>query len=105
VNVEVVRLKTEYSDLSLMELRELAKKAGIKSITKYRKGELAQMLAAKDGGESALEEASAMREAPDIQQANAAQDVNQSAGGRQRRLFRNRRRRKDGCCRTACLRQ
>ncbi|MGI6169185.1 MAG: transcription termination factor Rho [Christensenellales bacterium] len=49
-------MNTDYSGLSLMELRNLAKQAGIKSITKYRKAELAQMLVVKAEENAAAED-------------------------------------------------
>ncbi len=41
-----------YDEMSLSQLREYAKEKGIKSITRYRKGQLAEMLAGKDAEQS-----------------------------------------------------
>lgn len=50
-----------YNEMSLSQLRELAKEKGVKSISKYKKGELAALLAEKDEERTDEEEAAEVK--------------------------------------------
>ncbi|MGI6160793.1 MAG: transcription termination factor Rho [Christensenellales bacterium] len=74
---------SELSGMSLKALREMAKSAGIKSITKYRKGELAQLLIERSGVNAIADEEESkqatIKEAPPDDTNDAAQEQSEQS--------------------------